>query len=295
MPGEVYSKHLRPEVGMSVSRSANRAQKEIRMDGRSWAGAMAGTALLAIIIRALWSRIMTSKAVSEPYIEIPGATARPDVTPTGILEPLTLQSISQRVGDTYREGYLTLLAIIQGVALGILIPEIQQQWLQNPAASYRTRIATQALATLIIVIVTTHRYLLLTVIGRWVPTVFDTVIPYALGVCEISAAVTIGRNIAWWCSVAVFSVSAVSAFVHSRVRMPAVAFGELRPLYNRFRHATSVAIITFSLLASTSTGIVLTSLLGGGTSWFFALAPIISIAAVIAFQATANYQISSLG
>jgi hypothetical protein len=81
-------------------------------------------------------------------------------------------------------------------------------------------VAAQALAVFVAIVVITHRYLILTINDRWAPTIFDTLIPYALGVGEITTAVVIGRNVAWWIAVSVLFLAAAGTYAHTYMRGP---------------------------------------------------------------------------
>jgi hypothetical protein len=96
--------------------------------------------------------------------------------------------LRRRAAEVFPAGYLTLIAIIQGVALGTAIVATQQQLLSQHGTLERLTVEAQALGVFMAIVIITHRYLVLTVNARRTPTIFDTLIPYALGVGEISAA-----------------------------------------------------------------------------------------------------------
>ncbi len=221
------------------------------MTYREVAKVLAGLSILGLVIKLLRSRrsTKTNPPGRYPVVDrIPQRSLAHDEDPSDVIEALTLPVLRQRVSDVYREGYLTVLAIIQGVALGLLLSTTQQEWLHYSTLAYRIMIATESTGVFIAIIIVTHRYILLTVIGRWVPTVFDTLIPYALGVGEIGGALMIARNAAWWGSVCIFSIAGASSFAHSRIRMPAATFGDIHQLRERFLQITLRAIIILSLL-----------------------------------------------
>jgi hypothetical protein len=256
-----------------------------------WAKLLAGITLIGVAIGfSQWRRV---KAASRTLDCDRKGESRPsrdrDEDSEQIIERLTIPVLRQRIGDIYREGYLTVLAIIQGVALAVLISDAQGQWTGHSASSYRTRVVTQAVALLAAIVVTTHRYMLLTVLGRWVPTIYDTLIPYALGVAEITAAVTLGSNVLWWSSMAFFAVSAVASFGHSRIRIKSTAFGEMRQLYGRFQAITLIAIINFSSMAAYSVGFAILSQYDPGLDWFYAATPIIALMSILVIEVVGSY------
>ena len=262
------------------------SRRESRMKQKSCVRAVVGVVMTGVAIRVIWTH-MDLKARAPGLPDQSGESA-------GIIEPLTLAGLGQRVGDVYREGYLTVLAIIQGVAFGILLTDAEGQWVRHADPLYRAKVVMQAAAVLIAIIVVTHRYILLTVIGRWIPTTFDTIIPYALGVGEIGASLAIGRNLSWWASVGFFSLAGVSSFVHSRIRMSATSFGSIPQLYSRFRRITTTAIISLSLLAVTSAAMVAVSAYDAGSPWLYASSPFLFVIATMAVEIAGSYQISKL-
>lgn len=213
---------------------------------------------------------------------------------TGILEPLTVPDLARRTSDLYRDGYVSITGIIQGVALGFLLSAVGERWHQNLALSNKVMIVTQSLSVFVTIVTVTHRYLLLTVIGRWVPTSFDTFIPFALGVGEIGMALVIGKSSLWWATVAMFSVASVITFVHSRARSTAAAFGEVPQLYVRFRRITLLGIVMLSSLALVGICLCVLSSNRIGSGWFYAIMPLVCSAVSFVFDALGNYRISSL-
>lgn len=204
-----------------------------------------------------------------------------------MLTPLVLV---QRVRDVFPGTYLTVLAIIHGVALGLLLTIAQQQWIDHSDAVERVMITTQAVAAFVAIIVVTHRYLLLTVLTRWMPTVLDTILPYALGVGEIGTALLLGKAVAWWIGALVFSLAGVGAFAYSRMRVSIIVFGKVDQLYNQFRRITLLAIISLSVLAMTC---IVMIILGANTlqpNWLYALMPLIVAVTAAAIEVYGNYR-----
>jgi hypothetical protein len=80
-----------------------------------------------------------------------------------------------------------------------------------------------------VVVVVTHRYVILTIMLRRMPTFFDTLIPYTLGLGEIGAAQLVGTIMAWWASILFFALSAIGVYAHSRIRTKPAVFGSSTP------------------------------------------------------------------
>lgn len=136
------------------------------------------------------------------------------------LEPLTPDVLKRRIVEVFPDGYLTIIAIIQGVALGVAIVATQQQMLDHRGIINRLVVGAQALAVFMAIVIITHRYLILTIDDRWAPTILDTLIPYALGVGEITTALVIGGNVTWWIAVSVLFLAAAGTYAHTYIRTP---------------------------------------------------------------------------
>ncbi len=169
---------------------------------------------------------------------------------------MDLGILRKRVAELFPGGYLTLIAIIQGVALGVLLNSVNSQVFSASTPLHRLTAAAQAFGVLAAIVIITHRYFLLTATVRWGPTVLDTFFPYALGVGEVSAALLIGNNAGWWAAVSVLFLAAVSSFAHTLARATDEMFGGLDLLRAQFRHAIKLQLRNCSVLAVLSGAIV---------------------------------------
>jgi hypothetical protein len=165
------------------------------------------------------------------------------------LEPLSAEVLKERTVEIFPVGYLTLMAIIQGAAFATLFLTIQQERLFADKWSLHTWLGLgQSLATGLTIVIVTHEYLLLTLMARWVPTVFDTLIPYLLGFGEIWMAIATGQRTSWWAALASLCAVAVFAFWHTRTRTMPDAFGQRPALYQRHRRHLKIQIATCSIM-----------------------------------------------
>ncbi len=141
------------------------------------------------------------------------------------VEPMTTTLLRQRSLDTFSGGYLTFIAIIQGVALavladravGLLTDDIHTGWT-------RVEVAGQTASCFMALLIVTYEYLWFTSIMGWPLTFIDTLVPYTLGAGEIVAAQLLGRGDTWWASFAALSVVGVLAFMRTHIKCAAVVF-----------------------------------------------------------------------
>lgn len=162
---------------------------------------------------------------------------------SGAIERLEIPVLKRRLVDVFSAGYLTVIAIIQGVAFGILLMSADHAWLQHTSATARIIVVSQAVAALAAIIVVTHQYLILTAIVRWTPTALDTAIPYALGVGEIGASLLVGSDVLWWSSVAVLFLVSIGAFWYSRIRANEKVFGDHLDFHDQFHDSLLLQIL----------------------------------------------------
>ena len=186
-----------------------------------WIIAVAGGTVAAVLTHMAFS-LRDDEPVSQPsgeaaqYQLSPVPTSSSDMEET--LEPLSPDILKRRIEEVFPAGYLTIIAIIQGVALGAAIVTTQQQLINQRGTVNRLTVVAQALAVFAAIVVITHRYLILTINNRWAPAILDTLVPYGLGVGEIAASIVIGPGAAWWIAVSIVFLAAAGTYVHTYLR-----------------------------------------------------------------------------
>jgi hypothetical protein len=208
---------------------------------------LAGALIGAVLVKQNNREIVGSPSSGPTESHEPGIDADETSAP-GVLQPLTAAVLKARVIEIFPVGYLTLMAIIQGAAFGLLFVAIGQGHFFGTRWSPDTWLAlTQAFATGLTIVIVTHQYLLLTVVVRWAPTISDTLIPYFFGFGEIWMATAIGHSISWWAALSSLCVVAVFAFWHTRTRTKRGAFGNRPFIYRRQRKYSAIQI-AFSIV-----------------------------------------------
>lgn len=208
----------------SRGRTGVDAVRDVRrlMIGRAERGLLITTGSFTLAARekadrdgAVRVELLDGQILDDLIAEAPG---RGD-EPADVLERLTGQVLRKRVVDIFPAGYLTVMAIIQGVALGLLLEKVIDHIFAHPVV-----VLGQGIATFITIVVASYEYLWFTAIMRWTPTFLDTLVPYLLGVAEIVPALLVGRFDLWWiCTVVLFAVGGL-AFWHTIWRSSAAMF-----------------------------------------------------------------------
>jgi hypothetical protein len=203
------------------------------------------------------------------------ATAEPLATDcrTGALEPMAAQILIRRTSDLFPAVYLTIIAIIQGVALVTLLTTALPLVIGKEAPHERVMIVGQSLAGLTSIVVVSYEYIWFTTMMRWAPGFLDTLVPYTLGVGEIAPLLLIGNNARWWLSMAIFLIVAAGAFYYSIFRSRAAMFPEKPQVYRALRRLLAQLVACCLAAAAISIGAATFLHICDGPKWLGELAP----------------------
>ncbi len=106
--------------------------------------------------------------------------------------PLT-RSLGTRLQEQFAPAYLTLTSIIQGVALSARVGRVEATSAHFDAADW-----VVAAATLVAFLAVWHEYLMQALAYVWLPTLLDSVVPFAFLVAELFMAHFVyGNQRAW--------------------------------------------------------------------------------------------------
>lgn len=134
----------------------------------------------------------------------PTAGAPPAPSPTSEMEAVRLE-LADRLLDLFPALYLTLASIIQGVAFSYLLGVIHDH-LDHLTLVF----VLQSVTALLLISAVWNLYAFSAFALVWYPSVFDGLIPFALGASEILQVLSTGENMARWLGFA--AVSALLAF-----------------------------------------------------------------------------------
>ena len=235
-------------------------------------GALIAAALVGFIVGAEVRSNDKERKSGTPARSASEDNARHGESALDALEPLDPNLLRKRISDIFSAGYLTLVAIIQGVAFGVVLSTARHAVFSGPVDSRLTSLA-QTLAVLVAIIVVTNQYFLLTEMVRWTPTVLDTVIPYALGMGEVGSALTVGDNSLWWGAVSILIFASVMSFLYSGMRATEEVFGSMKDLHRSFRRSVRFQTLICGFLLLCSTGVTLLSIYTSLPTKFYILAP----------------------
>src|SRR5215469_7820652 len=213
-------------------------------------------------------------------------TAEMAAAPRGTAEaaspgPAGLRVLLDRISDNFATGYQTMTAIIQGVALVVLITASAHAIFGTASGSRIAAAASQAVAVFVIIIVTTDQFFQLAATTRWLPTTFDTAIPYLIGAGEATAALSLGDNTRWWAGISWSLLAGAIAFAHSALRARPEGFEGIENYYRHFVRDVRRSANICAALCAYAAALAVTSALAHLPPWLSIAAPWAVTAAAI--------------
>ena len=103
------------------------------------------------------------------------------------------ETVSQRLKGQFAPAYLTLTSIIQGVALAFLAARVEATYTQFDAMDWLL-----TAATFVGFLVVWNEYLMQVLAFVWVPTLLDSLVPFAFLACELFMAHFVYNNLRGW-------------------------------------------------------------------------------------------------
>ncbi|GAB2622341.1 hypothetical protein Aab01nite_76350 [Paractinoplanes abujensis] len=115
-------------------------------------------------------------------------------------------------------GFITIVSIIQGVALALLA--------ENTFEKPSLLAGVQSIATLLLFVVVFYWYLTMSVLLRWAPSFLDSFLPFAIAGLEIPPAFFLGDARAWNLWLALFWFGTMTGMMITKKWSPQSHFGE---------------------------------------------------------------------
>nr|WP_221374209.1 hypothetical protein [Actinoplanes polyasparticus] len=158
--------------------------------------------------------------------EIPGAPVPPAVVRGEGIEALTHDVLIRRNLEVSPNGFITIISIIQGVALALLA----EKTFDKPSLL----VAVQSVSLLLIFVSVFYWYLTLSVFIRWAPSFLDCLLPFAIAGLEIPPAFFLGDSRAWNLWLAMFWAGTAVGLWITKKWCPPSHFGPAREAYRMF-------------------------------------------------------------
>jgi len=265
--------------GMASLRKLFQNQMAMRAKRLSAAAAVASVVCGLVLLRFLHKRngARTSEAIARPQM----LAARQSSAERESPDPLSLRILFSRISDNFATAYQTMTAIIQGVALVILVSTSAHAVFGGASGSQVAIAASQAVTVFVIIIVTTDQFFQLAAATRWLPSTFDTAIPYLLGAGEATAALSLGDNTRWWASIAWLLMAGTITFLHNAVRATPEGFEGIEEYYQQFVRGVRRSRDLCAALCACAVALAMMSALTDLSPWLYVATPWLVTAAAI--------------
>lgn len=134
-----------------------------------------------------------------------------------VYDKLDQREFKRRMGESFPSVYLTVISIIQGVALGILglnsfgyVSTLKSQTIENWLS-----ILPYTFLSFLAIVVVSFEYNWFVGVYRWSPKFWDTLIPFSLGLAQIGPLYFLNQPRIWWILNGVFVLVGTIAFVNT--------------------------------------------------------------------------------
>jgi hypothetical protein len=192
----------------------------------------------------------------------------------GAIQALSREVLIQRSLQVSSSGFITIISIIQGVALALLA--------QNTFPSPSPLVGAQSVSLLLVFVAVFYFYLSLSVLLRWAPSFLDCFLPFVIAGLEIPPAFFLGNVAAWngWLS-ALWLFTSAGLFITIKWSPPSHFGGdrEAHAILHRMLHELQLVVgaggVSAGLIA------LLAHLFPGGRSWW-GLAGVLAVLATVA-------------
>lgn len=142
------------------------------------------------------------------------------------IQSLTHNVLIHRSLEVSPNGFITIISIIQGVALALLA--------QNTFPKPSMLVMVQSITLMLVFVVVFYYYLTMSILLRWAPSFVDCFLPFAIAGLEIPPAFFLGNPAAWnaWLAALWFFV-AIGLWITTKWAPPS-HFGKVRKAHKRF-------------------------------------------------------------
>jgi len=146
------------------------------------------------------------------------------------MNKLNKKEFKARMGDSFPSVYLTMISIIQGVALGILASQINRLIFHPEQGSTMIRhwllVAPYCIFSFMSILIVAYQYSWFIGLFKWSPAFWDIFFPFSLGLTEILPMFFLNKPAGWMLCTSVFSFMGVLAWRNTLIHCNSSAFGQ---------------------------------------------------------------------
>lgn len=151
-------------------------------------------------------------------------------------KPLTSEEFAKRITGSFPSVYLTIISIIQGVALGILASNSFGYVKRvGPLPHDWPLVLIYTVFSLLLIILVSFEYTWFIGVFQWSPTFWDALVPIVLGFTEVGPMFFLDRPRVWWLLTAFFCLAGAGGYLNSLLNCKEEMFGGNRQAYELTR------------------------------------------------------------
>jgi hypothetical protein len=189
------------------------------------------------------------------------------------IQALTRDVLIRRSLEVSPNGFITIISIIQGVALALLA--------QNTFPRPSGLVSMQSVTLLLVFVSVFYYYLTMSVLLRWAPSFLDCFLPFAIAGLEIPPAFFLGDVTSWSIWLSAFWLFTMAGLWITAKWSPPSHFGAARPAHDMFhKYLRELRLTT----GCGGVAVFLCGLLAAGDpwhkTWWGALSAIVVLATV---------------
>lgn len=157
-------------------------------------------------------------ASEEPPFELGVYPAEDRGSSIDVVQVLDAQTLRARTNDIFASAYLTLVSIVQGLALALLVQGVTSVDFDH-GDGIIWAFYGEATASGLALVLVYYMYVWFVLVARWPPSALDTLIPFLLGGCQAGVILSVGSGVQWLIWLVILQVGAALAFGHTIIRV----------------------------------------------------------------------------
>jgi hypothetical protein len=193
---------------------------------------------------------------SDPYLNPVRYEPREQPARGEAIQALSRDVLIRRSLEVSPNGFITIISIIQGVALALLA--------QNTFPKPSALVSVQSITLLLVFVSVFYYYLTMSVLLRWAPSFLDCFLPFAIAGLEIPPAFFLGDVTSWCMWLAAFWFFTMAGLWITEKWSPPSHFGEAKRAHDLFHtYLRELRLIT----GGGGLSVFMCSLLAAGDPW----------------------------
>jgi hypothetical protein len=162
----------------------------------------------------------------------------------------TTDKVAERLKSQFAPAYLTLASIIQGVALSTLVIRVEATYANFNAVAWLLTVTS-----FLVILDIWHEYLMMVLAYVWLPTLLDSIVPFAFVAAELFLAHFVyGNERGWLLAYAGCYLVGIAAWFMQNVQVRRLTdenreIHDLLASQDRFRGVIVIILAVLSLLA----------------------------------------------